>query len=894
MEPRFGQDFGRVRVHTDGTAASSADAIAARAFTHGEHIAFARGEYEPTSTKGRELLAHELSHVVQQASGAARIQRATYKVGGAAISVDYGDVVMHDAPAQHQSQIESRYTALTGRPAADITARVTAMGNAHRRWLVFALDLLKDNPAAGLDLTVAAVRLVDHAPSAIELQPLARGPEFAAEAMRVSGWLEVALTAGLVRPNAVDQAALDQEYNPTAGAGGASSSACPVVRPPGNALDEATLRADLDPLLRSYVAGQATAARAKVVSTHDVTEIRPVADVVQAEALRFFAPYIGHSHTRSFQQTWVYSAHLTPSTAPGAIPAEVARAFLDNRARGKGAAVLSKVHFDPRCAADELVFADIVDKVAADASVQTDLAAILSWQTFTGSSDAGAEVTVNLQHGSAAGSCDARWTAVETLCHELMHVYVSQEFADLSHGRQLISEGFPEILGDQLYEDIRQRADGDATFRRRFEGGLPAAACGGKVRAPKRLYGDAAEAAERIRGTVGDRRFRAAFFLGRTQLAGLQPQLRVGRSDDPLERQADTASKQALAGGAVSAVGRAHGGPQVQRQPAVRRTPQDRADVQRAKARLAVLEPALANLQGEQLSIEAERLRVLADRKALDARSDDPVAALKEQGEEANWTKLNVAPLTVTVSPQAVTVRARFHVRFEDPAMAGRFGDLRKGLTAGVDMVWKQQLGGVFAGRTFTVVPELTLIGATTARNHDFWLITVRKASTGLAVTYPGCALPNPDPQFATSVTDPMCDGGVMSIPPAHLTNAGVLGHELLHLFGLLDRYVMFTDIPKTGAPTFTLQQLRNTPGRRDPLGGQDATILREDLGYLFDKLGVYRRESGGRDAAVQLMDREVRRFKRIVELGYDPDSLVRDLAPKDFVDKTMKTAEDL
>ena len=239
-------------------------------------------------------------------------------------------------------------------------------------------------------------------------------------------------------------------------------------------------------------------------------------------------------------------------------------------------------------------------------------------------------------------------------------------------------------------------------------------------------------------------------------------------------------------------------------------------------------------------------------------------------------------------------MRARFHVRFEDPAMAGRFGELRKGLAAGVDLVWKQQLDGVFAGRTFTVVPELTLIGATTARNHDFWLITVRKASTGLAVTYPGCALPNPDPQFATSVTDPMCDGGVMSIPPAHLTNAGVLGHELLHLFGLLDRYVMFTDIPKTGAPTFTLQQLRNTPGRRDPLGGQDATILREDLGYLFDKLGVYRRESGGRDAAIQLMDREVRRFKRIVELGYDPDSLVRDLAPKDFVDKTMKTAEDL
>jgi len=73
FEPRFGHDFSRVRVHHHAQAAASADALAARAYTIGEHIAFARGRYAPESTEGRTLLAHELTHVVQQARGGAPI-----------------------------------------------------------------------------------------------------------------------------------------------------------------------------------------------------------------------------------------------------------------------------------------------------------------------------------------------------------------------------------------------------------------------------------------------------------------------------------------------------------------------------------------------------------------------------------------------------------------------------------------------------------------------------------------------------------------------------------------------------------------------------------------------------------------------------------------------------
>jgi Domain of unknown function (DUF4157) len=66
MEPRFGHDFSRVRIHTGNQSASSTLAINALAYTVGQHIVFGAGQYEPTSSAGRRLLAHELAHVIQQ------------------------------------------------------------------------------------------------------------------------------------------------------------------------------------------------------------------------------------------------------------------------------------------------------------------------------------------------------------------------------------------------------------------------------------------------------------------------------------------------------------------------------------------------------------------------------------------------------------------------------------------------------------------------------------------------------------------------------------------------------------------------------------------------------------------------------------------------------------
>ena len=66
FEPRFGFDFSHVRIHAAIQAAETARVMKAQAFTRGHHIIFDAGEYAPETSKGRELLAHELTHVVQQ------------------------------------------------------------------------------------------------------------------------------------------------------------------------------------------------------------------------------------------------------------------------------------------------------------------------------------------------------------------------------------------------------------------------------------------------------------------------------------------------------------------------------------------------------------------------------------------------------------------------------------------------------------------------------------------------------------------------------------------------------------------------------------------------------------------------------------------------------------
>ena len=77
MEPRFGADFSAVRVHTDDEAGRLSQRLGARAFTTGGDIFFGRGQFQPGTDAGRELIAHELAHTIQQGAAPrqAQVQR---------------------------------------------------------------------------------------------------------------------------------------------------------------------------------------------------------------------------------------------------------------------------------------------------------------------------------------------------------------------------------------------------------------------------------------------------------------------------------------------------------------------------------------------------------------------------------------------------------------------------------------------------------------------------------------------------------------------------------------------------------------------------------------------------------------------------------------------------
>lgn len=102
FEERMGADFSAVRIHTDSNAVQTSRDLNARAFTVGPNIAFAGGEYQPHVESGRHLLAHELTHVIQQ-GGAGKVQRQVDNENNQAVmetAVAAGGAPQMDATAE--------------------------------------------------------------------------------------------------------------------------------------------------------------------------------------------------------------------------------------------------------------------------------------------------------------------------------------------------------------------------------------------------------------------------------------------------------------------------------------------------------------------------------------------------------------------------------------------------------------------------------------------------------------------------------------------------------------------------------------------------------------------------------------------------------------------------
>ena len=120
MQGRLGHDFGDVRVHNDSRAHESAQSVNAHAYTVGSNVVFQRDKYDPASTEGKTMLAHELTHVVQQRSG---------PVDGTATS---GGIKVSDPSDRFEREASSNAERVMSAPAP-ATAQLSASGPAVQR-----------------------------------------------------------------------------------------------------------------------------------------------------------------------------------------------------------------------------------------------------------------------------------------------------------------------------------------------------------------------------------------------------------------------------------------------------------------------------------------------------------------------------------------------------------------------------------------------------------------------------------------------------------------------------------------------------------------------------------------------------------------------------------------
>lgn len=160
MEPRFGHDFSRVRVHADAEAADAAHALHSRAFTVGCDIVFGRGEYARGTPRGTRLLAHELTHVLQQSRSANLVSRA----GGSAEFYErnadaVADQVTRGRPAgalPHQISLSESLSAIPAAvaPGQPWVQRQALPGSEH---------VVHAEEAAERQRTVAVINVIGHA-----------------------------------------------------------------------------------------------------------------------------------------------------------------------------------------------------------------------------------------------------------------------------------------------------------------------------------------------------------------------------------------------------------------------------------------------------------------------------------------------------------------------------------------------------------------------------------------------------------------------------------------------------------------------------------------------------------------------------------------------------------
>ena len=117
MESRFNADFSGVRVHTDASAVQMNAQISAQAFTHGNDIYFNSGKYNPDTGSGKHLLAHELTHTIQQGKSKSVQPFLSTEVNRSTDNSSFNDEKEEPVQTKEESGTRSRPSRSSARPS---------------------------------------------------------------------------------------------------------------------------------------------------------------------------------------------------------------------------------------------------------------------------------------------------------------------------------------------------------------------------------------------------------------------------------------------------------------------------------------------------------------------------------------------------------------------------------------------------------------------------------------------------------------------------------------------------------------------------------------------------------------------------------------------------------
>ena len=535
MESRFGTGFGDVKIHNNDESAQLNRSLNAKAFTVSNNIYFNSGYYQPETNSGKHLLAHELTHVVQQGGeiNKAVLQRKSYAPD---VQKAFGLGPIYNYPGG--------YPVLSPLNAVDMLDTLLELDNANLIVLQSLIDNLGGAPAGvGVDRLKAYFLGVKNAlrqdlMSAAELSSLAKAlPLLPDDQQRAIYSFTAAhrtasqdLYKGTKLPTGTGQGNIEKVFNPGATFVAPVGPVAPVVinlpKPDPVCADPVKFSNKVRKVLDPQITGGAKTFRTRkaIGPNFPIASANSMADLAQNETEKYFRPYLAEASRSGAAGTYSLGGGVKAS---GMLKDQSTTKIWQTTA---GRLSWLKYWFNHQTAnMNNTLNCDTAQIEAALTIMATDAALIPDIDDYINSWPAEATGGINIQPflDPTQLVCQ-RWDTFTTIIHEFIHVLAHPNFRNAenklpNNGLEILKEGLDDVLRKELWEGA-----GHLKSQLSSPGRDPDRALIEGVKSPldpskvcSHSYYDNLPEAEKVAKIVGMNNVKLAYFLGQTEYLGI-------------------------------------------------------------------------------------------------------------------------------------------------------------------------------------------------------------------------------------------------------------------------------------------------------------------------------------------------------------------------------------